>query len=83
VGRHLQASDVALIVEISESSLARDRGIFAGLVDRRVEACSAPEGGVYQSVTLYPAGDSVPVVIDGVESGRIAVAALMPEPQTE
>lgn len=83
--------DVALIVEVSDSSLRADRElaqVYGGggiavywiinLVDRQVEVYSDPHQAGYRSRTDYQPGQQVPVVIDGVEVGRIPVDDLLP-----
>lgn len=95
--RHPGPSDIGLILEISDSSLARDRikaGIYAraripvywivNLVDFQIEVYTDPTGPDaeprYRERKDYRMGDHVPVVIDGREVGRIAVADLLPDP---
>jgi Putative restriction endonuclease len=48
------------------------------LVDRQVEVYSNPRRGQYGSSQVFKPGQDVPIVIDGVEVGRIAVADLLP-----
>jgi Uma2 family endonuclease len=85
------AADVALVVEVADSSLAEDRKmarIYGGsgipaywivnLVDRQVEVYTLPYAGGYHSRQDFTAGQEVPVVIDGVEAGRIRVADVLP-----
>jgi Uma2 family endonuclease len=81
-----------LLVEVADSSLDRDRGekkaayargripIYwsVNLVDRQVEVYSNPRRGQYRSSQVFKPGQDVPIVIDGVEVGRIAVADLLP-----
>jgi Uma2 family endonuclease len=90
--RDVVAADVALVVEIAESSLSVDRvdmarvyaagGIpvywIVNLVDRQVEVYTSPGAEGCQSRQDFLAGQEVPVVIDGVERGRIAVSELLP-----
>jgi Uma2 family endonuclease len=82
------ASDVALLIEVAETTLDRDRGkklaAFAragiavywivNLVDRQVEVYSDPRSDGYSNRVDYTAGLHIPVVIDGVEIGQIAVS---------
>jgi Putative restriction endonuclease len=79
-------------VEVADSSLAEDRAYAVNLygpagipvywiVDvrgRRVEVYtrSGPQG--YGPPAIFAEGQSVPVLIDGREVGRIAVAAILP-----
>ena len=85
------ASDVALLVEVAETTLARDRGQklaayarsavavywIVNLVDRQVEVYTGPGPDGYASRVDFIAGQHVPVVIDGVEVGRIAVSDML------
>jgi Uma2 family endonuclease len=84
--------DVALLVEAAESSLAIDRGpkcsAFAragipvywiiNLVDRQVEVYSNPAPDGYRLRQVFLPGSDIPVVIAGIEVGRIAAADLLP-----
>jgi Uma2 family endonuclease len=85
------AADVALVVEVADSSLGEDRKmiqIYGGggipafwivnLVDRHVEVYTLPYADGYHSRQDYTADQEVPVVIDGVEAGRVRVADIMP-----
>jgi Uma2 family endonuclease len=86
------AADVALLVEVSESSLSQDRGKklsayakagipvywIVNLVARQVEVYTGPGPAGYQSRQVCPAGDNVPVVIDGQQLAPIAVNDILP-----
>ena len=85
------AKDVALIVEIAQSRLPEDRAMvriygpggipaywIVNLVDRQVEVYTAPHSGGYATRVDYRSGQHVPVVIDGVIVGQIAVDDLLP-----
>ena len=86
------AADVTLLVEVSGSSLSQDRGEklsayakagipvywIVNLVDRQVEVYTGPGPAGYQSRQVYPAGDNVPVVIDGQPRAPIAVNDILP-----
>ena len=85
------SADIGLIVEIAVSSLAQDRmqaGIYAAagiplywivnLVGRQVEVYSRPGTDGYKERTDYAAGQSVPVVLDGLQTGSIAVDDVLP-----
>jgi Uma2 family endonuclease len=90
--RHPTAAEVALVVEIAESSLSTDRSemgrIYAAsgipyywivnLIDRQVEVYTGPGPAGYQSRQDLKPGQDVPVVVDGVEVGRIPVADILP-----
>jgi Uma2 family endonuclease len=83
--------DVGLVVEVADSSLNDDReqamvyaasGIpfywIVNLVDSQVEVYSSPSSAGYSSRIDYAAGQNVPVVIDSVQVGIIAVDDILP-----
>jgi Uma2 family endonuclease len=84
--------DVFLLVEVSDTTLDRDRGekkaAYAraripvywviNLVDRQVEVYSDPARGRYRSTQVYQPGQDVPVVIAGSQVGQIAVKDILP-----
>ncbi len=90
--RHPELPDIALLVEVGDTSLERDRvqkllayargGIsvywIVNLVDRQVEVYTRPATGKYDCRVDYASGQEAPVVVDGVEVGRIAVANILP-----
>ena len=90
--RHPGPDDIALVVEVADSSLAEDRematevygpaGIpvywIVNLVHRQVEVYTDPGPEGYRSRAVFAEGQSVPVVIDGQQLGRIAVADILP-----
>lgn len=90
--RHPGKGDVALVVEVAESSLQRDRnkcGIYAraaigmywvvNLVERHVEVYGDPSGDTgYGSRTVFHTGQQVPVILEGQTVGQIPVDALLP-----
>lgn len=90
--RDVTAADVALIAEVSDSTLRADqqemRSIYASsriptrwiinLVDLQVEVYSEPEGGDYRKIEILSREQEIPVIIGGVEIGRIRVADLLP-----
>jgi Uma2 family endonuclease len=85
-------ADIALLAEVSESSLASDRveklliyaraGIpvywIVNLVNRQVEVYSRPGKKGYRSHKSYVSGQQVPVTIDGQQLQPIAVDDLLP-----
>ena len=85
-------ADVAMLVEVSETTLAQDRGekraVYAragipvywivNLVDRQIEVYTRPTGGRYRSRKDYKPGQQVPVVIDGRRLEPIAVDGILP-----
>ncbi len=90
------AAEVALVAEVSDSSLPIDRGVkkslyaearipvywIVNLDAQQVEVYTSPSGPVespdYATRTDYRPGDEVPVVLMGVEVGRIPVNDLLP-----
>jgi Uma2 family endonuclease len=87
---HPGPGDVALVVEVSDTSLDFDRGpkllLYAdarvpaywvvNIPDQRVEVSTRPRRGRtpnYRTRTDYPRGSKVPIVLDGVTVGEIAV----------
>jgi Uma2 family endonuclease len=94
--RHPGPQDTALVVEISDSSLGRDRNrkkrIYArasvpvywivNLVDRQVEVYTDPTGPAdkpdYRQRKDHGPAETVPVVVDGREVGRLTVGDLLP-----
>jgi Uma2 family endonuclease len=89
--RSPEPSDIALVVEISDSSLSEDRkqaAIYAAggipvywivnLVDRQVEVYSDPSPLGYRSRQDYHAGESIPVIIGDIPPRSFAVNDLLP-----
>ena len=86
------AADVALLVEVSDSTLSQDRGkkrlVYAkgripvywivNLVDRQVEVYSRPGKNGYRSHKTFASGEQVPVTIGGRKLPPIAVDDLLP-----
>jgi Uma2 family endonuclease len=90
--RHPGPADVSLIIEIAESSLAQDRDLMlvfgragvsaswiVNLIDRQVEVYSDPGRKGYRTRQVFKPGQEVPLLIDGVEVGRIAVSDMLPQ----
>ncbi len=89
--RHPGPSDIALIVEVADSSLGDDRNMahvysragipiywIINLIDRQVEVYSNPGPSGYQSLDVLVPPHVLNVVIDGAEVGEIAVADILP-----
>ena len=94
--RHPQPEEIALVVEVSDTSLRRDRALkgriyanagvpvywIVNLNDGLVEVYTGPSGPttapVFADRSDYGVSDEVPVVIDGREIARVAVARMMP-----
>ncbi len=86
------AADVALLVEVSDSTLVQDRGkkllVYAkgripvywivNLVDRQVEVYSRPGKNGYRSHKIFASGEQVPVAIGGQKLPPIAVDSILP-----
>ena len=83
--------DVGLVVEVSDTSLAKDRrrtrvygagGIpvywIIDLVDRQVEIYTSPTSDGYALTQIYKSGENVPVVLGGIVVGHVPVADLLP-----
>jgi Uma2 family endonuclease len=84
--------DAALLVEVSLITLDQDRGEkqmayargripaywIVNLVERQIEVFSDPGSDGYGTSQIYPEGQSVPVVINGMVLGEIAVSDILP-----
>lgn len=91
---HPGASDVALLVEVSNTTLAMDRndkarlyaraGIpvywIVNLVDGVVEVLSQPdrEHAMFRQMSQYTAADSIPLAVAGSKATTIPVSELLP-----
>jgi len=86
-----EVADVALIAEVSVSSLDKDRALadiygkagipvywLVNVDDGQVEVYSNPGPSGYQSHEVLAPGHVLSVVIDGAEVGEIAVADILP-----
>ncbi|HZW33154.1 MAG TPA: Uma2 family endonuclease [Isosphaeraceae bacterium] len=84
-------ADIALVVEVSDTSLSDDRnqaeiygraGIpfywIINLIDGQVEVYSNPGPSGYQSLEVLAPGHVLTVIIDGVAVGEIPVADILP-----
>jgi Uma2 family endonuclease len=89
--RHPEPGDIALVVEVADTSLAKDRrrrrtygpaGIpvywIINLASRRVEVYTNPTPDGYASRIDYAPGEFIPLVIDGKTVGQVAVAEILP-----
>jgi Uma2 family endonuclease len=89
--RSPEPADIALVVEVSDASLADDRmqaeiygraGIpfywILNLVDGQVEVYSNPGPSGYQSLEVLAPGHVLSLIIAGVEVGEISVADILP-----
>jgi Uma2 family endonuclease len=88
---HPGPGEVALVVEISRTSVAKDRRLarvyaagevpFYWIIDvvrRSVEVFSGLDQGEYRSSVILGEEDSIDLVIDGQVVGQIAVVELLP-----
>jgi Uma2 family endonuclease len=89
--QHPTPQDVALVVEVANSTLAVDRtdklSLYAenqipvywivNTASRTVEVYESPVGATYQKQTDYKPGDTVPLILDG-QTFSIAVADILP-----
>ena len=85
-------NEIALVVEVSDTTYARDRGRKYRRYARRripvywivdltrslVELYSDPEHRRYRQCETYLAGDWVPVAIDGQTVGQLPVSGVLP-----
>jgi Uma2 family endonuclease len=90
--QHPLPKDAALLAEVALTSLGRDHGLKLALYGsqgipvywivsvkaRQIEVHAGPSADGYSACVTYKPGESAPVVIDGVEVGRIAVTDILP-----
>jgi len=90
--RHPGPEDIALLVEVAETTLDRDQGEklmaysaggiatywIVNLVDDRIEVYTQPSQHGYITRRDYTRGEDIPVVIGDVEHGRLAVSDILP-----
>ena len=85
------ASAAALLVEVTDSPLAKDRRnaatyaaegvpiyVIVNLGERQIELHSDPVEDIYRTRTILAESDEFPVILDGREVGRVRVADLLP-----
>jgi Uma2 family endonuclease len=92
IDRDVMATDLALVVEIADSTLSADQkemkrvysasGIpvywIVNLVDRQLEIYTDPTPDGYPSSLILKPGQNVSVVIGGVVCGPISVSEILP-----
>jgi Uma2 family endonuclease len=94
--RHPGAEDIALIIEVSDTTLQRDRTVkkriyaragisiywIVNLVEEQVEVYSQPlvevEQPDYSQRLDFGRSAVIPIIVEGIEIGAIAVDALLP-----
>jgi Uma2 family endonuclease len=89
---HPGAQDTALVIEVSDTTLSRDRGLkkrmyaaagiptywIINLIEQQTEVYTGPSGSDYFQRQDYGLAAEVPVVIEGQEIGRLAVREILP-----
>lgn len=89
--RHPQGRDVALVAEVSDATLARDRSVkrrvyarslvptywIINLVDNRVEVYRDPLKDDYTRVQTFFLEDTLPVVIDGETVATLGIDSFL------
>jgi Uma2 family endonuclease len=92
--QHPSPKDAALLVEVALTSIGRDQGLKLALYGsqgvpvywivnvkaHQIEVYTGPGADGYSARLAYKPGESVPVLIDGAEVGRIAVSDILPPP---
>ncbi len=89
--RHPGPEDVALVVEVTRSSVAKDRALartyggggipaywIVNVEKQRLEVYEGPIEGKYPAPRILGKTDRVSLTIDGREAGTILVASLFP-----
>jgi Uma2 family endonuclease len=90
--RHPGPGDIALVVEVSNSTLESDRddklpiysriGLpvywIVNVVEMQVEVHEQPAGLKYAKTTVYKKGDTIPLEVDGMVVASIPVNDLLP-----
>jgi len=89
--QHPGPTSIALVVEVTRSSVAKDRKLarvygaggipaywIVNVPKRRLEVYEGPVGGQYPAPKILNESESVNLVIDGQVVGQIAVADLLP-----
>jgi Uma2 family endonuclease len=87
-------ADLAIVVEVSHYSRAKDRKRIAiygtaripvywivNIDDQQVEVYILKRRGGYGKARIYQRGESVPVDVDGIRVGLIAVNDMLPSPE--
>jgi Uma2 family endonuclease len=92
VGHHPGPADIGMLIEVSDSTLGRDRGEkqlaysrngvpiywIVNLIDGQLEDYSGPTQMGYSDRGILTSGEQVSLVIDGKEVGRISVSSILP-----
>ncbi len=92
LGGHPGPADIALVVEVADSSLPDDRELgtkvygpaglpvywIVNVVDRQIEVYTDPGPAGYASRVDYRPGQAVPLAIGGLPIGQVAVDDVLP-----
>jgi Uma2 family endonuclease len=87
IGQLIEVGDASLLRDQRDKTRIYARGSIhfywiVNIVDRRLEVFSQPSGPIavpaYGAFRIYQPGDSVPLVLDGITVGSLAVADLLP-----
>lgn len=94
ITRHPGPEGVALVVEVTRTTVAKDRALarvygpggipaywIVNVPRRQIEVYSAKEPGRYPPAQIYREHESVPLIIDGRAVARIPAADLLPASQ--
>lgn len=90
--RHPNVLETALVAEVSHSSLLHDRTVkkriyaqagvpvywLLDLSGRVIHVFSEPRDNTYRESRAYRSGEAIPVILDGVEVGSVAVDSILP-----
>ena len=90
--RHPGSADLALVVEIADSSLQQDRTVkktlyaqagilvywLVNLPEQRVEVFSKPDDGDYQAAAIYRLNDELPLMILHQQIALLSVHKVFP-----
>jgi Uma2 family endonuclease len=93
--RHPLPSDVALLIEVADSTLEKDRGAklvayarggipiywIVNLIDRELEIHIAPTPIGYRDRQVLATGQDAPLILEQKEIGRVRVSAVLPPVQ--
>jgi len=93
---HPEPLQVALVAEVSSSSLLEDRQMafvygrggvpvywIVNLIDRQVEVHTDPGPDAYRNVQVFSSDEAGPLLLEGKEVGRIAVTDILPRKPVE
>jgi Uma2 family endonuclease len=91
LARDPEPADVALVVEIADSSSRDDLALaqvysaggipiywIVNLVDTVVDVFSGPSSSRYQFHQIFRPGEEIAIAVDGIEIGRVAVSDMLP-----